>query len=267
MTKLLLKLRTPLVATLLRPIRSKQRVWHFSFHKNLTVYYKTVALALARSTGRNYKNFNSLIEDFQRTSHALDIASLNNHFIDLTNAPDNVRCSLFIRDPKDTIVSGYFYHKRGAEAWCKIPNPQPEDFRVVNGCIPPSMKAGESFQDCLNRLPLTEGLRAKFDFRRLHLQSLHKWMEYPPEFIAKYEDIIGNEDTTFRNLGRIYGLNDAELAYFVRSAAKNSARKRNLSHIRNPQSGQWRNVFPEELISEFREEFEGLLQATGYSVS
>jgi hypothetical protein len=265
MTTLKTKLAKPMLANLLKMTRSQQKIWHFSFHKNLTVYYKTVSNFLAQSTGRSYCHFNSLLNEFQKNQQFLDIASLNNHFIDTREESDTTRCSLFIRDPRDLIVSGYYYHRRGAEAWCRIKDPKPADFKIVNGCIPTALMPGESFQDCLNRLPLSEGLSAEIEFRKLHLDSLSKWMKTPPQLVMKYEDIIENEEYAFQRIGRFYRLNFAESALFVRQAVKNSASKRSTKHVRNPKSGQWRKVFPEETKRLFHDEFGELLHAVGYT--
>lgn len=265
MTNLTSKLATPLLANLLRRTRSQQKIWHFSFHKNLTVYYKTVSASFAHSTGRSYRHFNSLIGEFKKNRYSLDIASVNNHFVNLNEAPDTTRCSLFIRDPRDLIVSGYYYHKRGAEPWCKITDPRPEDFEIVNGCIPTELKPGESFQSCLNRLPVSEGLRAEIEFRKLHFDSLLKWMNQPPDLVVKYEDIIRNEEAVFRQLGHFYGLNFLEVEFLVAQAAKNAVSKRNSTHVRNPKSGQWREVFPEDVKKFFQDKFGELLQETGYA--
>lgn len=259
------KLATPLLVAFLRQKRSRQKIWHFSFHKNLTVYYKTVTTSFAHNTGRSYQHFNSLIDEFKKNQYTLDIASLNNHYIDLSVTPSTTRCSLFIRDPRDLVVSGYFYHKRGAESWCKVTDPQPKDFEIVNGYIPTALQSGESFQDCLNRLSLSEGLSAEIEFRKFHFDSLLKWMNNPPELVMKYEDVIGNEQAAFRKIGSFYGLTPREVQFLVRQAAKNSASQRSTTHVRNPRSGQWREILPIDIIEMFQDKFGKLLYATGYT--
>lgn len=67
---------------------------------------------------------------------------------------------------------------------------------------------------------MSDGLRAEIEFRTRHFDSLLKWMNQPPELVMKYEDIIGNEETAFRQLGRFYGLNFPEVEFFVRQAVK-----------------------------------------------
>ncbi|MBZ2167695.1 hypothetical protein [Marinobacter sp. F4216] len=98
---------------------SNHQICHFSFHKNLTVYHLKVAREFAHETARTQRHFNSFKEEFLASS-ALDIRSVNNHFIDIGRLREfnpDLRASLFVRDPRDLVVSGYHYHKRGAEWW------------------------------------------------------------------------------------------------------------------------------------------------------
>lgn len=259
------KLAYILLKPIMQQMRSEQKIYHFAFHKNLTVYYKKCMSSLARYTGRKYEHFNSLVDQFEQKRDQLDIASLNNHFIDLSKTSSITRSSLFIRDPRDLVVSGYFYHKRGAELWSRIRDPQPADFEIVNGCVPTALEPGESFKDCLNRLPLAEGLYAEMEFRKLHFESLFKWMEAPPGFVVKYEDIVGNEIAVFRQLGNFYRLNYSEINLLVKKAASNAISKRQTAHARDPKSGQWREIFPDEVKCFFAANYSELLRATGYA--
>ncbi|KPA22676.1 hypothetical protein shim_09630 [Shimia sp. SK013] len=248
------------------PLRSSTPVVHFSFHKNLTKYYNRVAETFAYATGRQRAHFNSNITTFAQAQPQLDMASVNNHFVDLAQLSNAPRASLFVRDPRDLVVSGYFYHKRGAEKWCHMVDPAPEDWRHVNSAVPPQMRQGESFTDCLNRLPLAEGLMAEIAFRTHHFDAMAQWLASPPSdlLILRYEDILGNEPAAFEALAAHYGFNRAERALWRRIAGGYAATKSLSKHVRNPSSGQWHDVFPPQVATAFNDSFSDLMEFSGY---
>jgi len=86
---------------------------HCSYHKCMTVYFSGI---VGRILGQNfegagYAHFNSDIEDFYAQQSNYELASVNNHAIDLSRYK-NYRVTRLIRDPRDLVVSGYFYHHR-----------------------------------------------------------------------------------------------------------------------------------------------------------
>lgn len=89
---------------------------------------------------------------FYQESDHFHLTSINNHALDLEKLGSEVKITRFIRDPRDLVVSGYFYHIRGAEEWCKIVDPEPFDWRAVDGCIPDKMGADQSFSSYLQSL-------------------------------------------------------------------------------------------------------------------
>lgn len=71
-----------------------------------------------------------------------------------------------IRDPRDLIMSGYYYHKRAAEPWCKTVDPTEDHpaWKKVRGCVPTNLPSGYSLTGYLNEASLEEGLLAEIDF-------------------------------------------------------------------------------------------------------
>ncbi len=247
------------------PLRTHQQVVHFSFHKNLTKYYNRVARQFAAATGRRRDHFNSHVDQFMARQSQLDMASVNNHFVDVGDLSRTPRASLFLRDPRDLIVSGYFYHKRGAEKWCHVHGPKPQDWKIVNGTLPDQLRADETYTECLNRLSLEDGLKAEIQFRKRHFIAMLQWVADPRPLVMKYEDILGNERAAFEKLARHYGFNAAERLLWQQLATGTSALKGFSKHVRNPNSGQWREVFPPEVIRAFEDAHGNLLSATDYS--
>lgn len=234
--------------------------FHFSFHKSLTKYTSLTlnrVLNNLRLRKTGYKHFNSLKDDFIWEAPHLNMASLNNHFMtleklaEISGEPNT--CSLFIRDPRDLLVSGYFYHKKGVEPWTRVKNPTEKDYEVVNGHIPDKVReAGMSLYEFLNECDMNEGLLTELEFRRNHFESLSKWLAYsdPRILFIDYFEIMSNEVKAFARLGEHHHFNFIQmkaLSYFVnRYKASNS---KNNSHIRNPSPGQWKKTLTPECLT------------------
>jgi hypothetical protein len=155
---------------------------HCSYHKCLTSYYK------------NYK-----------------IASVNNHCIDFSRFDDgSLRLSRFIRDPRDLVISGYFYHKRAAEPWCNVSNPTEADWRVVNGNIPEQLSNGQSYASYLQNVDMEDGLICEIDFRKKHFDGMAQWRDRDSILTIRYEDIIGHEEKVFDRVFSFYEFNKLE---------------------------------------------------------
>jgi hypothetical protein len=248
---------------------AKVHLIHGSYHKCLTVYFGRIMHAvfnrcLPWSSG--YRHYNSHLEDFYDGFQTHRIASINNRALDLERL-GRFRISRFIRDPRDLVVSGYFYHKRGSESWLTIESPSETDWYFANGCVPEAMRAtGSSFAQYLQSIPQEEGLLAELEFRALHLESMARWPAQHPNIVTyRYEDVIGNEVAVFRELFEFYGL--APLERWLGSWFANSysiGKRRADPHIRNPASGQWRKHFTPRVRQIFDTKYAGLVRLLGY---
>lgn len=244
--------------------------FHFSFHKCLTKY---TSLTLNRALNNmglrrsGYKHFNSLKREFIEGAPRLDMASLNNHFLTVDElesiSGEKNTYSLFIRDPRDLIVSGYYYHKKGREAWTRIAHPEPEDYRVVNGCVPMAIKeSGLSFSDHLEQCEFEEGLLLELEFRRNHFASLSNWLAYDSDdfLFVDYFEVMRGEEAAFSRLARHHGLNCIQMKAIVFFARKyKAANSTKNAHIRNPQPGQWKEVLTKECLDALEREFPNLI--------
>ncbi|HYW34289.1 MAG TPA: sulfotransferase domain-containing protein [Balneolaceae bacterium] len=249
----------------------RRQLIHCSYHKCLTAYFGSVLFGVynvvfLRTMG-GYKHFNSRIDSFYKQLDKYRVVSVNNHSIEADKLGNNFRISRFMRDPRDLVVSGYFYHKRGGEAWCRVVDPTERDWNVVNGSVPPDMPEGHSFMSYLQSLGEEEGLKAEIDFRKKHFESMLQWPLSDPRIrLFYYEDILGNEARIFDELLRHYEVSAFEHRIGKWLAAYYSAEKQNgrSTHIRNPQPGQWRYHFTPEVEIYFNEKYGGLLEKYGY---
>ena len=259
------------VVALGRPDRVSVRrhLIHCSYHKCLTVYFKRIMDAVFNRIlfwSDGYSHYNSHLEDFYRGFRGHRVASINNRALDLDRL-GRFRVSRFVRDPRDLVVSGYFYHRRGAEDWVQIQSPTADDWYFANGVVPEGLRGRKlSFAEYLRSLPEEEGLLAELEFRRSHLESMASWPDHHPDISTwRYEDIVGNEARTFRELFAFYGLAPAERLLAAWFAKRYSMQRRSSDpHIRNPTSGQWRKHFTPRVTEVFDSKYGELMQQLGY---
>lgn len=242
---------------------------HCSYHKCLTSYYDNVVGTLFNRLmpwSRGYDHFNSRVDRFYDEFVDLTAASVNNHALELDRLGD-FRLTRFVRDPRDLVVSGYFYHRRGAEEWCRITDPRDDDWRVVNGRVPDGLEAGESYADFLESRSREEGLLAEIEFRRYHFESMRAWPDDHPDIrIFRYEDILGNERRVYEEAFAFYGASPLTVRAAGKLALRYSAGRRTeeTDHIRDPRPEQWREVFTPRVVERFDDEYGDIVARLGY---
>jgi len=243
---------------------------HCSYHKCLTVYYAKVMSGLVGGRGaveQQYKHFNSRLDEFNASKDDYKIASVNNHFLDFKNISSKIKVSRFIRDPRDLVVSGFFYHKRGAEKWCHVQDPVDEDWLVVNGTVPQGVGAGQSFATYLQGLSDEDGMIAEIEFRKKHFESMALWPSDNARLMTiRYEDIIGNEEREFGKLFDFYKLSKKQKLAGFELVNKYAANKQNgkTEHIRNPKTSQWKDYFTPKVTDYFKQVHGGLIENYDY---
>ena len=242
---------------------------HCSYHKCLTVYFGRIMKAvLGRCLpwSRGFHHYNSHLDDFYEGFHKHRVASVNNRALDLERL-GRFRISRFIRDPRDLIVSGYFYHKRGAEAWVTIESPTAPDWYFANGCVPKDLRGrASSYAQYLQSIPEEEGLLAEMEFRTFHLESMALWpAEHPDIATYRYEDVVADGPAVLSELFEFYGLSPLERRLGSWFARRYSLGRRGADpHIRNPASGQWRKHFTPRVRRAFDAQYAGLVRRLGY---
>jgi hypothetical protein len=243
---------------------------HCSYHKCLTVYFKRVMEGVfnrCQPWGTGYRHFNSHLDAFYEGFRRLRLASINNRHLDLARL-GSFRITRFIRDPRDLVVSGYFYHRRGAEPWTTIPAPTEEDWYFANGAVPEGVRTTKSsFAEYLQSVSEEDGLIAELEFRRRHFDSMTLWPTRHPDIATfRYEEIVGNEVKAFHQLFAFYGLPKIErllAGWFVRRYSLRRAATD--SHVRDPAPGQWTRHFTPRVERLFEERHPGLVESLGYA--
>ena len=215
-----------------------------------------------------YRHFNSDLPAFERNRRHFRVASINNIALDLPSLGD-YRISRFVRDPRDLVVSGYFYHRRGAEPWCQEIDPDPEEWLTTrNRPVPSAVRPGESLEMALNRLDQEAGLLAELELRTLDFDSMREWpLDDPRIRVWRYEDILGEERRVMGEVAAHYGLPWGLRMRVQRNAVRFDAKHavaEKSKHVRNPSSGQWRSVFTPRVEDAFLQRWGDVLDRYGY---
>lgn len=251
-------------AAVLRPIRrltrnpfapgqSARLLLHCCHHKTGTAWSRAVLHAVAGHYGLRFE-----IVRGHRPHPGTAVVLKNDSQIDVATLPDFLG-SHMIRDPRDVVVSAYFYHLWTKEAWAHEPSPE---------------YGGLSYQAYLCSLPREEGLLAEIRHSLPVIEQMARWDYTDPRFLElRYEDAIADETTTFTALFRHYGFNPDAVATsvgiarrfsFERLAGRRLGEASEGSHLRSGQPGQWREVFNDEHGALFKEVAGLALVAIGY---
>jgi hypothetical protein len=147
-----------------------------------------------------------------------------------------------------------------------------EEWRA-SGDIPRSLRAGESYAQCLRRLDQEDGLIAEMEYRAPHFRAMLKWPTNDPRIrIWKYEDILGHEVQVMDEVGAHYGWPDDTDPPSLRESLRREADRWHArdallawdKHPRDPRPGQWRALFTPKVRGVFKELFGDLPQQLGY---
>ncbi|MEM7454539.1 MAG: sulfotransferase domain-containing protein [Planctomycetota bacterium] len=234
-------------------------IFHGTYHKMGTVWMMRVLQRVADMYGLKMQKCNHVGDKLEPGT---GLVFANHSQLDPGELGDFVGSHL-IRDPRDVIVSGYFYHLWTDEAWAHEPWPEYE---------------GRSYQQILNSVDQHAGIAAEIDRFAKYVDdySMRQWNYADPRIIElRYEDLIADEPAVFERLFRHYGFHDKAVRKCVKAAQEFSfervtARKQGQAsekqHLRSGQPGQWRDVLSTEHCESIRVLFGDLLVMTGYEL-
>ncbi len=161
-----------------------------------------------------------------------------------------------IRDPRDIIISGCFYHTRSKEKWLHIKKKKFE---------------GLTYQEKINSYSSLDD-RIIFEMENSglsNISTIFNWNYNNPEFIeVKYENLISDRNLfIFHKLFIFLGFTGKEIPEVLRIAYDNSLFSGNVkrsTHIRSGEARQWQKYFKANHKAKFLELYGDALIKLGY---
>ena len=168
-----------------------------------------------------------------------------------------------IRDPRDMIVSGYYYHLWCNEIWC---NKSIDHFN------------GKSYQEILNSLNPEDGIMFEMSndhgsFKRTASLMMNWNYNNPYILELKFEDIINDIESHFLRIFKHYRFNKKQTksamyvvnqCKFENITGRLKGNENPKNHFRKGISGDWKNHFNESHKQAFKKLYPGLLEKLGY---
>lgn len=184
-----------------------------------------------------------------------DIFFQNHSVFDLEALPFDYRGVHVIRDPRDVIVSGCFYHQNANEAWLHV---RRKEF------------GGLTYQEKIVSLPsVDEQLLFEMEYHGDPIWDMVAWSYSNPNFLeVRYEDLrADNSMMLFRRIFTFLGFPAEVIPCLLQIAYDNSlfsGKVRNSVHVRSGDAGQWRKYFKRTHRARFVELFGDALIRLGY---
>ena len=240
--------------------KNRKLIAHFAHHKCGTTWFHNSLNKIAKRFGLKYQRCTQ-----KHLRNDTDVWLEWHSKVDFDILKPSVG-SHMIRDPRDIIISAYFYHLWCDEKWCKIKK------REYNNM---------SYQEYLNSVSQEDGILIEMtnnledgNTSGSIIEDIARWNYFNPNIIElKYEKVINDQNTWFTMIFKKYGFNEKEIKTALKIVDKYSFQKRakrdlgvekRKSHFRKGTSGDWKNYFKELHKSEFKNQYGDILIKLGY---
>lgn len=182
----------------------------------------------------------------------------------------NARMVHLIRHPKDLIISGYHYHKKGSELWNTFRLPKPKFYRfsleldhVLNDQEKKLLHPELTYQQLLENLSFEKGMMAEMVWLK-YIKTFNPLIYYQSSLLPTYrfEEIMQDPVEGVRKICQHWQLSEKETAYYCERA---SHYNQNPNYpIRNSAAYQYKEVYTKELNSFFEQQFNKLVTRLDY---
>jgi len=185
-----------------------------------------------------------------------DIFFQDHSYFDIEEILDPWRGLHLIRDPRDIIVSGCFYHQISDEVWLNKPKPRFQ---------------GKTYKEkiCSFRTIEDKLLFEMEHVGRNTINDMLKWDYNQKNFLEiKYEDLVQDHNLKiFNQIFLFLGFPENRIDSFLSIAYKHSifsGKIKTDKHINSGEPNQWKSYFTPKLHSRFQELFPDSLTSLGY---
>ncbi|TMV07010.1 sulfotransferase domain-containing protein [Ruegeria sediminis] len=231
----------------------RTKIFVGTHHKAMTTYFKPVLRILSFGLGTRFEEISKEIPQPETR------VFLSMHSRTPLSEIGPYRGVHVMRDPRDVIVSSYYYHLWTNELWAHVPD-----------------ENGLSYQDKLRSVDKKDGLFMTIrHFIYFNRETLENWNLDDPDILeVSYDALMGeNRDKQYSEIFTFLGLTDRAHELGVRlmrlfEAGNRSkvpaGRTNERAHIRSGRSGQWKDELEPEHVAFIEREFGHILDKFGY---
>ena len=220
-------------------------VWLESVFRSVCEYYD---LIFCKSNQVSNSNPPSKFDIFQQHHSQFDLEAIQSPY----------RGVHIIRDPRDLIVSGCFYHQKSSEKWLHRPNDQWQGLTYQE-----KINSYNNFDDKL--------LFEMENSAQRNINRILSWNYHNPQFYEiKYERLIKDFDLLlFHEIFSFLGFPGSAIPNVLMIAYKNSLFSGDITstHIRSGKTSQWKQYFKPIHKKRFIELFDDCLVKLDYEVN
>jgi hypothetical protein len=239
-----------------RVVSAPEMIVHCGHHRCGTLWFDRILRKLSRYTGLTY--FHGLQSELPADT---SIFFENHSRVRLDDLPPR-RGSHIRRDPRDILVSGYFYHLWSDETWLHVPQDR---------------FGGLTYQEKLRSLSKDDGLLFELgNVAGETIGEMVRWNAQPhPEFVeVRYEDLIADENE-FAVIFSHYSLKGAVLdaawraveeSRFKATTGRALGETREGDHLRSGQPGEWLHHLSEAHLERMAELYGDAVGMLGYDL-
>ncbi len=239
-----------------------------TYHKGLSRFFRRVFPSpMDASPGFDMVKIRNYIQSSQN-KHLLSIH--NPRFNPNADIFQNCRIVQIIRHPKDFIVSGYHYHRRGSEVWTHEPCPwQFLQHILINMMIYLTeedihyFETLPSYHDMLHHLDFETGMMLEIIWRKYRQQFLPLgYYRHPNVNTFRFEEIVPDLPAAVVEICKIYDMNDDETHEALKRAKYET--KDPGPHVRNKTAYQYREQFTDKITFFYDQQYGRLAENLGY---
>lgn len=257
-----------------------------TYHKTGTMLFLRLMREVCQAAGWRVA---SRLGRVDHIPERLDVALLPHSTLDWSCLDRPTRIVHVVRDPRDVWVSGYLYHLRCTERWCRsVPPMHPADADLVHPLVPHAIAhrpvafkrayldalGGRSYQAVLHDLDAEDGLA--FELRHYAGWTIEAMLDWPwgqrdDVLEVRFEAMMSHFDETLeRVLAHLEVPITPEL--WARCTAHDLGRKSAAEletdpHVFSRATSRWRDCFTPRVASDFAARFPDAVQRLGYDAT
>lgn len=183
---------------------------------------------------------------------------------------ENAKMVHLIRHPKDIIISGYFYHKKGSELWNREPMHRLRLYYlsfemddIYNEQEKKMLNPSTTYQELLENLSFEKGMMTEMVWvKYVHGFNPIPFYESPIIQTFRFEDIVAEPIKNIEAICRHWQLSEKEIEYYCQRAAHYD--KTPNYKIRDRSAYQYQKYYDDDLNKFYKKHFGNVVTRLDY---